>query len=89
MDQIRILQPAPGLGFWSADEQWLLQFQDGPVRLDLVGIGLIDGARNNEYPNHIISIRETPVFWDHIINRYIRSLQSLISDHKQYNLYEQ
>ena len=40
MDQIRILLPAPGLGFWLADEQWLLQFQDGPVRLDLVGIGI-------------------------------------------------
>ena len=38
MDQILILLPAPGLGFWLADEQWLLQFQDGPVRLDLVGI---------------------------------------------------
>lgn len=38
MDQIRILLPAPGLGFWLADEQWLLQFQDGPVRLNLMGI---------------------------------------------------
>lgn len=48
MDQIRILLPAPGLGFWLADEQWLLQFQDGPVRLDLVGI--CDVSEGAEYP---------------------------------------